>query len=147
MTIDSEQRAFIYDLWEKIQNDSPMSPLEKQISKVIEMHPESHPMLDSRNKYETHEFKINEVDPFAHIGLHSIIVEMISSDSPAGIRPLYDRWVSIVGDKHEVQHEFMVMYFDELIASMDQDRDFDSEALLRAMTEELDMRGDGQDGG
>ncbi len=143
MLADSEQRAFLFDLWEKIQAKNPLSPMEKQIERIIDMHPETHSVLSNRNTFEPHEFNTDEPDPFAHIGLHSVVVEMISNDSPSGIRSIYDRWVTQTGDKHEVQHEIMSALFEVLIESTDETVELDEDARLMALlTERLSDRSD-----
>lgn len=135
MSADTEQRTFLFDLWEKLVNSQELSPMEKQVERIIGMHPEAHSVLSNRDIFENHEFGTDEPDPFAHIGLHSIIVEMISNDSPSGIRTIYDRWVSKTGDKHSVQHEIMSAVFDVLIASNDDDAEFDQDSRLLAILE------------
>ncbi len=136
MLADSEQRAFLFDLWEKIQGDNPLSSMEKQIERIIDMHPETHSVLSNRETFENHEFDADEPDPFAHIGLHSIVVEMISNNSPSGIRSIYDRWVTRTGDKHEVQHEMMSALFEVLIESTDEELELDEDARLMTLLSE-----------
>ena len=138
MLADSEQRTFLFDLWEKIQGKDSLSSMEKQIEKIINMHPETHSVLSNRETFEAHEFDAEEPDPFAHIGLHSIVVEMISNDSPSGIRSIYDRWVTQTGDKHEVQHEIMSALFEVLIESTDETLELDENTMLMTtLTERL----------
>ncbi len=138
MLADSEQRTFLFDLWEKIQGKDSLSSMEKQIEKIINMHPETHSVLSNRETFEAHEFDAEEPDPFAHIGLHSIVVEMISNDLPSGIRSIYDRWVTQTGDKHEVQHEIMSALFEVLIESTDETLELDENTMLMTtLTERL----------
>ncbi len=141
MLADSEQRSFLFDLWEKIQAKKPLSALEKQVGRIIEMHPETHSVLSNRKTFEAHEFDADEPDPFAHIGLHSVVVEMLSNDSPSGIRSVYDRWVTQTGDKHEVQHEFMSALFDVLIESTDEQFDQNTK-LIALLTQRLSNSSD-----
>ncbi len=130
MSVDSVQRSFLFDLWERIHSQDNLSTMEKQVKKIIEMHPETHSVFSNRETFESHEFGLDEPDPFAHIGLHSIIVEMISNDEPRGIRSCYDKWVSEVGDKHQVQHEFMLTVMDAFIAGAeDSDKDVHQQVL------------------
>lgn len=145
MLADSEQRAFLFNLWEKIQGEDPLSPLEKQIERIIDMHPETHSVLSNRETFEAHEFDADEPDPFAHIGLHSVVVEMISNDSPRGIRSVYDRRVTQTDNKHEVQHEIMSALFEILIESTDREPEFDEHAKLMALLEQR-LSGSGDDG-
>ena len=138
MLADAEQRAIIYDVWEKMQDGLDMDPLEKQVRNIIEMHPETHSVLSNREQFETHEFESNEPDPFAHIGFHAIVAGMINTDSPSGIRSIYDRWVTKTGSKHDVLHEIMGIVFDLLISTPPDEPEAESDAkLLENLTNRL----------
>ena len=121
MTDEFDRRQYFFDVWNKSQNEEKLNQVEKQVQKMIEMHPEYHGVLSNPAEYADREFTTAEPDPFAHLGLHSIVVEMIASDHPPGIRSIYDRCVSEIGDKHEVQHEFMEVIFDWMIEMADDD--------------------------
>ena len=123
MPDDSEQRQFFFDVWEKSQKNQKLNGIEKQVQKIIEMHPEVHSVLSHPEIFSTHEFDQNEPDPFAHLGLHSIVIEMIGDDSPQGIRSIYDQWIAHTDNKHHVQHQLMSTVFDWLIESARNDID------------------------
>ena len=116
MNEDINERRAIFEAWKKHNNREKLDALQKQIVKAISMHPEFSAIVENPDKYERYSFKPDETDPFAHIALHSIIREMISTDSPQGIREIYDISVSERGDKHEVQHRFMEAYFSWIVA-------------------------------
>ena len=123
MPDDSEQRQFFFDVWEKSQKNQKLNAIEKQVKKIIEMHPEVHSVLSHPEIFSKHEFDRNEPDPFAHMGLHSIVIEMISEDSPQGIRSIYDRLIARIDNKHQVQHQLMSTVFDWLVESARNDPD------------------------
>ncbi len=115
MADEINDRQFLFDTWTKVQNREKLNAVERLMKKIIEMHPQMHSVLANPEAYATHEFDPNETDPFSHLGLHAIVMEMVSNDSPPGFRALYDQRVSQTGDKHEVQHELMLAVFDWLV--------------------------------
>ena len=114
MSVEQLQRQFLFELWKKAQNNQALSSAEKSIFKIIEMHPEIHSVLSNPEVFSDHEFKVDEPDPFVHIELHAIVLDMINQDAPAGIRSIYDRRVNQTGDKHETQHDLMLAVFEWL---------------------------------
>lgn len=117
MSEDLEQRKFFFALWEKIQSKGKMDTMEKQSAKVVGMHPELHPVLAEPSKFTEYEFSEEEGDPFGHLALHALLLELIFLDNPKGIRALYDRRINEAQDKHAVQHEFMESIFDWMATS------------------------------
>lgn len=114
MSAEQIQRQFLFELWEKAQNNQELTSTEKSILKIIEMHPEVHSVLSNPEVFSDHEFDIDEPDPFVHIELHSVVLDMIHQDSPSGIRSIYDKRVNQTGDKHATQHELMLAVFEWL---------------------------------
>lgn len=129
MNEDTNERRAIFEAWKKHQSQERLDALQKQIVKAISMHPEFAAIVENPDKYERHSFRSDETDPFAHIALHSIIREMISTDSPRGIREVYDISVSERGDKHEVQHRFMEAYFSWIVAQEIQQESNDGQEI------------------
>ncbi len=140
MLEDSKARQFLFDLWEKIQNEEKLNAVEKLVSRIIEMHPEVHSVLSQPEVFAEHEFDIDEPDPFSHLGLHAYVMEMVSNDSPRGMRSIYDQRVNQTGDKHEAQHDLMLAVFDWLIASSeDEFSEQDEEKFLADLRAEFDL--------
>ena len=128
MTAATDDRQFLFDTWQKIQNKDKLNSIEKLMRKLFKMHPEFHPVLANANKYRDHEFDFNETDPFSHLGLHAIVMEMINSDSPSGLRALYDQRVNQTGNKHESQHDLMLAVFDWLVVGSTSESNAQDEA-------------------
>ena len=103
------------DVWEKSQNKQKLTKLERPIKKILDAHPMYHLFLSSQSPSKNWETDPEVPDPFAHLQLHALLADMIRQDSPQGIRKLYDQLVAREKDKHEVQHKFMVVYFEWLV--------------------------------
>ncbi len=112
MTEDTAERLLFFEAWEKSQTRQKLNPLEKMIVKTVKSHSEFQHVLQDRETYLNYEFPTGETDPFAHMALHLMMAEMISSNNPPGLRALYDATVRIRSDKHEVQHQFIEALFD-----------------------------------
>lgn len=140
MPVEKLQRQFLFDLWEKTQNNQELTSAEKSIFKIIEMHPETHSVLSNPEVFSDHEFKIDEPDPFVHIELHSVVLDMINQDSPAGIRSVYDRRVNQTGDKHETQHDLMLAVFEWLaVDSFNETAQRDEEQFLSSLQQQFEL--------
>lgn len=131
MLEENDQRNVIFDVIEKSVTNEKLNTVEKQISKIIDMHPDYFGVLSNRDQFQNHEFKPGESDPFSHIALHSIVIEMISKNEPDGLRPLYDRLVNELQNKHEAQHQLMNAVFDWMIESAQNEfQNLDNERLM-----------------
>ncbi len=84
-----ELRKMYADAWQKHCNKMPMSPLEAQIAKVVEEHPEYHEAVggDLAMDFTVEGGKTN---PYLHMGLHLSIREQVSNDRPTGVRNRLD---------------------------------------------------------
>ena len=128
----TENFEIFFTAWDKFKNHKKLTPLENHIRKIIEMHPQTHGLIG--NKFNS-SVKLSDVEsePFTHLAFHAILMEMISSDQPEGIRSAYDRLVMKLGDKHEAQHRLMTGIFDWMIEiqATDQNPVPDDQLLVR----------------
>ena len=136
MTTETNERQFLFDVWNKIQNKEKLNATEKMISKIIEMHPEVDSVLSNPEVFADHQFDIDEPDPFSHLGLHAIVMEMVNSDSPSGLRSIYDQRVNQRGDKHEAQHDLMLAVFDWLVVNAEDEMNEQQEGRFIAQLRE-----------
>ncbi len=112
MTEDVNERNAFFDAWEKNQAGQKLNTLEKQIIRTIKNHPEFAYAVTDRGRFAEHQFLNNETNPFAHMSMHVMVGEMISDNTPNGIRSTYDSAVRNFGNKHDVQHRFIEALFD-----------------------------------
>ena len=102
-------RAFVAEAWSKSRNGQPMEPLEQQIAQIVAQHPEYHRLMEQPEGAIDRDYlpENGETNPFLHLGLHIAILEQVSTDRPAGIRSLYQRILTTIGDAHGTEHRIM----------------------------------------
>lgn len=107
MTSDSrdEMRKVFYEAWRKHKENLIVEPLESMIIEIISMHPEYQEIF---NHPETPiHIESHDTNPFLHISLHLAIREQISTDSPKGIRVIYETLCKKFQDKHLAEHRML----------------------------------------
>ena len=98
----SEQRKFLSAAWQKFLNKQVLDPLEDQLTKVIEIHPEYHMLIQN---IESDYFpEQGEVNPFLHINLHLSLREQLSINQPHGIQEIYKKILGKTRDTHKTEH-------------------------------------------
>lgn len=102
----NELRKMYASAWQKRCEKGDLSPLEAQIARVIEDHPEYH---DAVNGNLDQEFTVagGHTNPFLHMGLHLGIREQVATDRPAGIAAVFNALAGKIGDPHKVEHHMI----------------------------------------
>jgi len=99
-------RRMYVEAWRKHRESRPVEPLEDQIIRVVELHPEYHAVLegDPDNVERDYTPEQGESNPFLHMGMHLAIREQVGTDRPAGIRAIHSRLTQRLGDMHAAEH-------------------------------------------
>ncbi len=103
-----EIRQVYLKVWQKMQNQSVLEPLEAIIADVIKLHPEYHSMLEMGETAKQKDFspEDGQTNPFLHMGMHITLREQAGGDRPAGILDIYQKLVQQKGI-HETEHAMM----------------------------------------
>jgi len=101
-----ELRAMYAQAWQKHRERQPLSPLEAQIARVIEEHPEFHAALGGPLDGD-YTIEAGEANPFLHMGLHLGIREQVATDRPAGIAAIHRQLAARDGDRHSSEHRML----------------------------------------
>jgi hypothetical protein len=103
-----EIRQVYLKVWQKMQNQSVLEPMEAIIADVVKLHPEYHPLLDKGESAVEKDFspEDGQTNPFLHMGMHITLREQAGSDRPAGIQAIYQKLVQQKGI-HETEHTMM----------------------------------------
>jgi hypothetical protein len=103
-----EIRQVYLKVWQKMQNQSLLEPLEAIIADVIKLHPEYHSMLEEGESAKQKDFspEDGQTNPFLHMGMHITLREQAGGDRPAGILDIYQKLVQQKGI-HETEHAMM----------------------------------------
>ena len=103
-----EVRQVYLKVWQKMQNQSLLEPLETIIADVIKLHPEYHSMLEEGETAKQKDFspEDGQTNPFLHMGMHITLREQAGGDRPTGILDIYAKLVQQKGI-HETEHAMM----------------------------------------
>lgn len=102
-----ELRQMYRDAWRKHVDGKVLTPLETQIARVVEDHPEYQQMVSSAPLDAEFTPDDGAINPFLHMGLHLAIRDQVSTDRPAGIASLYQQRLRAAGDPHVVEHAML----------------------------------------
>ena len=102
----NELRQMYATAWQKRCDGDVLSPLEAQIARVIEEHPEYRDAV-SGNLDKDFTVEQGETNPFLHMGLHLGIREQVATNRPAGIAALHEKLAARLGDAHEAEHRMI----------------------------------------
>jgi hypothetical protein len=126
-----EVRQVYQRVWQKIQAQQLLEPMEALIAEVIEIHPEHHALFDDGEAIEQREFtpEQGQTNPFLHMGMHIALREQAASGRPAGMQPLYQKLCAKRG-QHEAEHAMMECLGEALWNAQRNAREPDMEAYL-----------------
>ena len=102
----SSLRRMYFEAWRKHRESLPVEPVEDQIIRVVTLHPEYTPLLESGPAALDRDYTPEEgqTNPFLHMGLHLAIREQVATDRPAGITIVYRSLAARLGDVHAAEH-------------------------------------------
>ena len=101
----SKQRQYLKQAWEKYTRQDQLEPLELQLAKIVEKHPEYHDLI--KNLDSEYFPEQGNTNPFLHINLHLTLQDQLTMDQPKGIRGIHNRLLVKIKDEHVVEHMMM----------------------------------------
>lgn len=103
-----EVRQVYLEVWQKMQQQQLLEPMQAMIAEVIEIHPEYHALLDNNDAIKQQEFTPDQgqTNPFLHMGMHIALREQTATDRPPGIRAVYQKLLGSKG-QHQAEHAMM----------------------------------------
>jgi hypothetical protein len=102
----SSLRRMYVEAWRKHRGSLPVEPVEDQIIRVIELHPEYARVLETDDAALDRDYtpEQGQTNPFLHMGLHLAIREQVATNRPSGIAAVHSALVVKLGDAHEAEH-------------------------------------------
>lgn len=102
----SSLRRMYVEAWRKHRESLPVEPVEDQIIRVIELHPEYAGVLETGDAALDRDYtpEQGQTNPFLHMGLHLAIREQVATNRPTGIAGVHRALVAKLGDAHEAEH-------------------------------------------
>ncbi len=131
---DSVRRVF-FRAWSKRDGKQPLEPIEQLIVSIIEQHPEYQAMLEQSEDAITTDYGVEngQTNPFLHMGMHISIAEQLQTDTPGGIRALYEELARRSGDPHATEHRMMECLGQVLWQAQRDATEPDQQAYLRCL--------------
>ncbi|MDG2395590.1 DUF1841 family protein [Candidatus Thioglobus sp.] len=127
----TEQRKFLAKAWQKFLDKKILDPLEDQLTRVIEIHPEYHTLIQN---IESDYFpEQGEVNPFLHINLHLSLREQLSINQPHGIKEIYQKILNKCSDVHEAEHQMMDCIAEMIFSAQKNNAAMDHQAYIRCL--------------
>jgi hypothetical protein len=128
-------RRMYVDAWRKHRDSRPVEPVEDQIIRVVEFHPEYAALLESGAEALDRDYtpEGGQANPFLHMGLHLAIREQVATDRPAGICDVHQALLSRLGDAHAAEHAMIECLGEALWQAQRSGRPPDEAAYLEAL--------------
>ncbi len=95
------------DAWHKAQGAEVLSPLDAQIAKVIEDHPEYQCCLINDDLDAEISPEQGKTNPFLHKGLHLAVRDQVATDRPPGISKVFHDLAGKYSNSHEAEHRML----------------------------------------
>ena len=131
----SSLRRMYVEAWRKHQHGLPVEPVEDQIVRVIEWHPEYAGVLEAGDDALEQDYtpESGRTNPFLHMGLHLAIREQVATDRPRGIVEVHRTLVQRLGDAHAAEHAMIECLGEALWQAQRSGRAPDEAAYLEAL--------------
>ena len=127
----SKQRQYLNQAWEKYTRQEQLEPLELQLSKIVEQHPEYQNLL---NNLDSEYFpEQGNTNPFLHINLHLTLQDQITMDQPKGIKEIHSQLLLKIKDAHEVEHMMMEHIAEMIFNAQKNNAAFDLDGYIQAL--------------
>ncbi len=127
-------RQIYLDVWQKMQDQKLLEPMEAMIADIIQLHPEYHKMLAKGEDVRDQDFlpEQGETNPFLHMGMHIALREQANTDRPVGFKEIY-RKLLIKRGQHDAEHAMMECLAEALWRSQKDNMPFDETAYLGSL--------------
>ena len=131
----SSLRRMYVEAWRKHREALPVEPVEDQIIRVIEWHPEYADVLEAGDDALEQDYtpESGRTNPFLHMGLHLAIREQVATDRPRGIVDVHRALAQRLGDAHAAEHAMIECLGEALWQAQRSGRAPDDAAYLEAL--------------
>ena len=127
----SKQRQYLKQAWEKYTSHEQLEPLELQLSKIVEQHPEYQNLI--KNLDSEYFPEQGNTNPYLHINLHLTLQDQITMDQPKGIRDIHSQLIVKIKDAHEVEHMMMEHIAEMIFNAQKNNAAFDLDGYIQAL--------------
>ena len=129
----SKQRQYLKQAWGKYIRHEQLEPLELQLAKIVEKHPEYQNIINNLDSDYFPEH--GQTNPFLHINLHLTLQDQIKMDQPKGIKKIHTKLLVKVKDSHEVEHMMMEHIAEMIFNAQKNNSAFNLDGYIQALKE------------
>jgi hypothetical protein len=131
----SALRRMYTEAWRKHRLSLPVEPVEDQIIRVVQLHPEYAAVLEGEGETLERDYtpEGGQTNPFLHMGLHLAIREQVATDRPAGIADVHAALARGLGDVHAAEHAMIECLGEALWQAQRSGRAPDEASYLEAL--------------
>ena len=128
-------RRMYVEAWRKHREALPVEPIEDQIIRVVQVHPEYAGLLESGDAALERDYTPEDgaTNPFLHMGLHLAVREQVATNRPPGIADAHRSLVASLGNAHEAEHVMIECLSEALWQAQRSGRAPDEAAYLEAL--------------
>ena len=126
-----KQRQYLKQAWAKYTRQEQLEPLELQLSKIVEQHPEYQNLI--KNLDSEYFPEQGNTNPYLHINLHLTLQDQITMDQPKGIRDIHSQLIVKIKDAHEVEHMMMEHIAEMIFNAQKNNAAFDLDGYIQAL--------------
>jgi hypothetical protein len=121
-----------FQAWQKFCQQQPLTDVEKQIAAVIYDHPEYHALFNLSPQAQEYEIAMSSgtSNPFLHLGMHLTLRDQIATDTPTGIRNIYQKLSQVKGDSLAAEHVMLPFLEQALWQAMQNNGQLDNTSYL-----------------
>jgi len=102
-------RQVFWDAWHRACEGLPLDAMQVRIARVIEMHPDYHPLFDDMEAFLDRDSHADDgTNPYLHLSLHLALEEQIATRQPAEVGEALEHLMRTQGiDRHEALHRLL----------------------------------------
>ena len=127
----SKQRQYLNQAWGKYTRQEQLEPLELQLSKIVDQHPEYQDLI--KNLDSEYFPEQGNTNPFLHINLHLTLQDQITMDQPKGIKEIHSQLLLKIKDAHKVEHLMMEHIAEMIFNAQKNNAAFDLDGYIQAL--------------
>lgn len=117
-------RERYYEIWQKVKAGEELEGEEKIIGELMEQHEEYYEHWDSTNFNYEYDPEKDEVNPFMHLMLDTIVMKQLTANEPKQTKFIYNK-LTAQGDTHlEAIHKIAYIAAEQIWEIMQEGKEF-----------------------
>jgi hypothetical protein len=122
--ITPNSRLRLFEIWNKVKRGETLEGEEKTIGELLLQHAEFRQTWDTADQLADKEFDADDVNPFMHITIDTIVMNQIDQGTPIEVKQAYER-LRAGGMEHlDALHEIDRAFINELWPVLKHDKPF-----------------------